>query len=110
MQKNTWNSIKEQEFSEELKYAYRKILEEKQAKLEELRTEKQELKNTVAEAVVHWKLSSEFDKNLQTKTEEEYKKLGKALEKYEQYEQNNEKICEEYRLTSEIEWLRKQIG
>lgn len=109
MQKNTWNSIKEQEFSEELKYAYRKILEEKQAKLEELRTEKQELKNTVAEAVVHWKLSSEFDKNLQTKTEEEYKKLGKALEKYEQYEQNNEKICEEYRLTSEIEWLRKQI-
>lgn len=110
MQKNTWNSIKEQEFSEELKYAYREILEEKQAKLEELRTEKQELKNTVAEAVVHWKLSSEFDKNLQTKTEEEYKKLGKALEKYEQYEQNNEKICEEYRLTSEIEWLRKQIG
>lgn len=109
MQKYAWNSIKEQEFSEELKYAYRKILEEKQAKLEELRTEKQELKNTVAEAAVRWKLSYEFDKNLQTKTEEKYRDLGKAIEKYEKYEQNSEKICEEHRLTSEIEWLRKQI-
>lgn len=109
MQKNTWNSIKEQEFSEELKYAYRKILEEKQAKLEELRTEKQELKNTVAEAVVHWKLSFEFDKSLQIKIEEMYEKLTNALEKYEQYEKNNEKKHMESRLKAEIEWLENQL-
>lgn len=109
MQKYTWDSIRGQEFSVELKWAYKKVLEEKQEELEVLRIEEQELKNMVARAVVHWKLSSEFDKNLQTKTGEMYEGLGKALEKYEQYKQDGEKISRKKRLKSEIEWLKNQL-
>lgn len=110
MAKYVWDTIREQEFCEEIYNAYKKALEERRKDLEEAKNKKQKLKDEVAEKYVMWKIALDIDKNSKIKQKDCYSDLNETLNEYEEYCSVPSNIEKEARLQSEIEWLEREMN